>query len=175
MKRLLALMALSLLSTSALAQRCNFRTETEGHVESKILVLFRGGIVAMGGHFGIKDGEAYLRTRYNSQFKGRASFSADTPLTLRLADGKEVALPVVADTEAKLAVIGIALGNRTAQPMFALTREQLAMLAESPVVGLTMRFRADGALQSDDREVKQGHSESIRDTVRCLPLEKLAD
>jgi hypothetical protein len=39
---------------SAFAQRCKLRIEIDTHVESKILVLLRGGIVAMGTRFGIK-------------------------------------------------------------------------------------------------------------------------
>jgi hypothetical protein len=134
MKTLLIL-ALSLLSTTAFSQNCKLKTtDADGQVESKILVLFRGGIVAMGGYFGIKDGQPYLRTRYNSQFKGRASFTSETPLTFTLADGQQVELPVIDEERSRLSIIGAAFNNRVAQPVFAITKEQVATLSRSPIV-----------------------------------------
>jgi hypothetical protein len=164
------LLILCSLSTTSFAQDCKFKTETETQVESKILVLFRGGVVAMGGYFGIKDGQPYLRTRYNSQFKGRASFTAETPLTLKLANGQEVELPVIDEEQSRLSIIGAAFNNRVAQPVFGMTREQVSVLSESPIVSLTLRFMADGTLQSDVREVSGGNGQSMLQVIRCLPI-----
>jgi hypothetical protein len=166
--KLLTFLVLVAAATSASAQRCKLSIDTDDHRETRILVLFRGGTVALGGRFGVQSGEVYLRGLYNSQFRRRATFNDDTPLTVRLADGQAFDFPLASVDSSRLRFLGAALNNRTAEPVFVLSDAQLRALASTAIVSLTMRVLVEGEIRPDEREVADKHAEAIMAAVRCL-------
>ena len=164
----LAALISSTVAAPALAQKCKYEVETDAQLESKLLIIFRGGTVGLAGYVGVLDGQPYLRGSYASQFRAKAQFTADTPLELVLANGNSMTLPVNTTSEAQLRFFGAALNNRTAEPIFSLTQDQLETLAENHIVGLTMNFIVDGEAQLTEREVKPNHAERIAEAVACL-------
>ena len=165
---LLAMFMASMVAAPAWAQKCKYEVETDTQLESRLLIIFRGGTVGLAGYFGVLDGQPYLRGSYASQFRARAEFTADTPLELVLANGDSMTLPVNTTSEARLRFFGAALNNRQAEPIFSLSQDQLHTLADTHVVGLTMNFVVEGEAQSTEREVKPNHAERIADAVSCL-------
>ena len=155
---LLAALMSSMVAAPALAQKCKYEVETDTQLESRLLIIFRGGTVGLAGYFGVLDGQPYLRGSYASQFRAKAQFTAATPLELVLANGNSMTLPVNTTSEARLRFFGAALNNRQAEPIFSLSRDQLE----------TMHFVVEGAPQSTEREVKPKHAERITEAVTCL-------
>lgn len=168
MKRTMIAVVLCILAMPAFAQRCKLEVETGSQIESKLLIIFRGGTVGLAGYFGISDGVPYLRGSYASQFRARAEFTTETPLVLKLANGETLELAVNIDARAKLTFVGAAFGNRQAQPVYAISDRQLATLAEIPITSLTLNFIVDGEQRSTDREVTSKHAEKIIEAIGCL-------
>ena len=167
-KLLLAGLMSSIVATPALAQRCKYEVETDAQLESKLLIIFRGGTVGLAGYFGVLDGRPYLRGSYASQFRAKAEFTSETPLELLLANGDSMTISVNTTSEARLRFFGAALNNRQAEPIFSLTRNQFEVLANTAIVGLTMNFIVEGEAQSTQREVKPKHAERIAEAITCL-------
>ena len=155
-------------SGSLEAAKCKFEIDEPGHVESRMVLFFRGGLVGLQGFFGIKDGERYLRGLYGSNFKAKAHFFEETPLQLTLADGREITLDVIVDASAKLQIGHYITVSRQAEPFFAVTDDQWTALQESPIVGLHMTFDAKGERRSETREVKSKHAEKIQAALECV-------
>lgn len=156
------------------AAKCKFEID-EGHqIESRLLLLFRGGLVGLSGQFGIKDGKPYLKALYGSSFKASAQFSEDTPLQLHLADGRTLTLNVISDDAAKLQIGHIITATREARPLFAITEQQWNALLESPIVRLLMTFDAKGERRSEERNVKPKHAEQILAALKCINQENAA-
>ena len=172
-QKLIALAFLSIVSSNAVAQDCKFEVETDAHVESKYLTIFRGGSIGLAGHFGIKEGLAYLRARYFSQFRAKAQFDSSTPLLIELADGTRYELPVLENSAARLKFAGFAMNNREAQPTYEISHSQMESFAKSPITAITLNFVADSERRSTDRSVKESHAEKMLEAIRCLPLDRL--
>jgi len=158
-----------LLSSGACAAKCKFEIQQTDHVESRRLVLFRGATVGLGGQFGLKDGQHYLRGFFGSNFKARAVFTSDTPLKLTLADDRVLTLNVLTEAiSSKLKFGHIITASREAEPIFFLTLEQWVALQESPIVSLHMSFDVKGQRQSETRKVKSKHAERIMAALMCV-------
>jgi hypothetical protein len=168
MRLILAAIFVTILAAPAFAQRCKYDVETESHRETGYFLMFRGGIVGLGGHFGVRDGEGYLRGRYPSQFKARAEFTAETPLEIALDNGEMLTLKVISEDRARLRFFGAAFNNREAEPVYALSPANFGVLATNRITSLKLNFVVDGEEQSTEREVKQKHAENIVEALRCL-------
>jgi hypothetical protein len=165
---LLVLTALSL-PGGALAARCKFETQEVDHVEAKRVILFRGATVGLGGYFGVNGGRYYLRGLFGSNFRGRVTFSVETPLELTLADNRTLTLDVVTEaTSSKMKFGHIITVSRDAEPVYLVTAEQWEALRKTPVVRLHMPFHAKGERQSETRDVKSKHAQKIMDAVECV-------
>jgi len=161
-----------LLSGGAYAAKCEFEIQQVEHVESRRLILFRGATVGLGGQFGLKSGQYYLRGFFGSNFKARAMFTADTPLDLTLADDRVLTLDVLTEaTSSKLKFGHIITASREAEPIFIITPEQWVALQESPIVSLHMPFDAKGERQSEIRNVKSKHAQRIMAALMCVTQE----
>ena len=66
-----------LIAGGSQAADCKFEIEEVDHIEAPRLIMFRGATVGLGGQFGVKDGENYLRGFFGSNFKARALFNAE--------------------------------------------------------------------------------------------------
>jgi hypothetical protein len=171
-KTILLVLITLLLTGGAHAAKCKFETQQVDHVESRRLILFRGATVGLGGHFGMKNGEYYLRGLFGSNFKARAMFTADTPLELTLADDRVLTLDVVTEAiSSKLRFGHIITASREAEPVFSVTAEQWSVLQESPIVSLHMSFDAKGERQSETRDVKSKHAQRIMAALECVTQE----
>lgn len=173
MKTAIVIFILTMLSLAGGAQaaKCKFEIEEADQIESRLLLLFRGGLVGLSGHFGLRNGKPYLKAHYGSNFKARAQFSEDTPLELHLADGRNITLDVISDASAELQFGHIITGSRVAQPLFAITAPQWDALLESPIVRLHMAFDAKGERRSETRDVKDKHAKRIMAALECIVQE----
>jgi hypothetical protein len=161
-----------LLSGGAHAAKCKFEVQQVDHVESARLVLFRGATVGLGGQFGLKSGQHYLRGFFGSNFKARAMFTEDTPLELTLADDRVLTLDVLTEaTSSKLKFGHIITASREAEPIFSISPEQWVALQESPIVSLHMSFDAKSERQSETRKVKRKHAQRIVSALKCVTQE----
>ena len=161
-----------LLSGGAHAAKCKFEVQQVDHVESARLVLFRGATVGLGGQFGLKSGQHYLRGFFGSNFIARAMFTEDTPLELTLADDRVLTLDVLTEaTSSKLKFGHIITASREAEPIFSISPEQWVALQESPIVSLHMSFDAKSERQSETRKVKRKHAQRIVSALKCVTQE----
>jgi hypothetical protein len=174
-KTIILVLITLLLTGGAHAAKCKFEIEQGNHVESRKLILFRGLTVGLGGQFGVKNGQYYLRGFFGSNFKARAMFTADTPLELTLADDHVLTLDVVTEAiSSKLKFGHIITASREAEPIFSITREQWTALQKSPIVSLNMPFVVKGERQSEIRNVKTKHAQRIMTAVKCITQESAA-
>lgn len=154
------------------AASCKFEFSEAGHVESDRLVLFRGATIGLMGHFGVQDGEHYLRGYFGSNFKGRVLFTEETPLKLTLADNRTLALNVVTEVlSSKMKFGHIITVTRDAEPVYSITPEQWSALRESPIVTVHMPFEAKGERQTEIRDVKSKHAQRIMEALKCVAQE----
>ena len=165
----LLVLTLMLFADRAQAAKCKFEIEETGHVAHRRVVLFRGATVGLGGQFGMKDGEYYLKGFFGSNFKGRATFTADTPLELTLADERTLSLDVITEaTSSKLQLGHIITASREAEPIFTVRREQWLALSEQPIVSLHMSYDVEGERHSEVRDVKGKHADKIMAALDCV-------
>jgi len=168
---LVGLIAL-LLSGGAHAAKCRFEVQKVDHVETSRLVLFRGATVGLGGQFGLKSGQYFLRGFFGSNFKARAMFTEDTPLELTLADDRVLTLDVLTEAiSSKLKIGHIITASREAEPVFSITPEQWGALQDSPIVSLHMSFDVKSERQSETRNVKGKHAQRIVTALKCVTQE----
>ncbi len=171
MKTLILVFITLLLVEAAHAAKCKYEVEQVDHVESRMLILFRGGLVGLAGYFGEKNGQPYLKGRYASHFKGRAQFTAENPLKLILADGRTLTLDVISDAiSSKLRFGHIITASREAQPIFTITAKQWHALVENPIISLSLSFDVEGKRHSTTRDVKDKHAKKIQAALKCVML-----
>lgn len=171
-KTLLLVLATLPFAGEAHAAKCKFETREADHIESRQVVLFRAMTIGLLGHLGLKNGEYYLRGIFGSNFKGRVLFSAETPLELTLADGRNLTLDIITEELSSGLHFGhIILVTRDAHPVFTVTPEQWSALRESPIVNLKMSFDAKDERQTQDREVKGKHARKIMAAIACVDRE----
>ena len=145
-------------TASAQAQECEGIVESADHVETPSLMLARSRGGAFHVQFGIRDGAAYLRGRYETQSRRRALFSVEHPMTLRLADASVIELvPDAASTAAEAATV------------FSIPANQLLQMSTTPLAELTIHVEYDGVLELDHRDVRPKRARAILESIRCLP------
>jgi len=157
-----------LMASPVYAAKCKFGIEKPGHVESKMLLVFRGMTVGLQGYFGVKDGETYFRGRYASNYKARENFTEETPLELTLADGRTLSLEVISGDDADIQFGHLITVSREAQPVFTVAEAQWQALLESPIVALRLSFEVADGYRSRESKVKARHAAKIQAAMECV-------
>jgi hypothetical protein len=161
-----AVLVIGLAAVAAQAQECEYAIDSQRHTESTLQTFSRSGAAAFVGHFGIRDGVAYLRARYETQSRRRGVFSPDLPVTLRLEDGTTIELTPDLGLESSAEQV-------PSDPVFALTRAQLRQISAVPLVELSLHIETNEVLELTHRGVRPKHARSISAAILCLPLERL--
>ena len=167
--RLLALVVCLILAATSQAAKCRYEIEEADHLESRMLILYRGAITGMAGHFGVKQNQRYFQGRYGSNFKGRASFTAETPLVLNLDDGRTLTLEVMSEAiSSKIRFGHVITVAREAKPVFTVTPDQWQALLTNPVSSLHMSFFVGDERHEVSRDVKPKHAQKIQAAMACV-------
>jgi len=154
------------------AENCRFEVAEPELKESAMIVIGRGFNTGFSGHLGRRGDRYYLRGRYFSSFAATPSFDERTPLAFGFADGTLITLPLQEAATGRLDWHPMLANNRDTQPIFAVSAEHLARLAEGDLTEVHVRRLDKGTVGSKHYKVRQRFAKQIAAAARCLSLSR---